>query len=95
MRLCLYHAKSCSEKRCQFPYCSKIKKNQNLRGLKRKNPGKMSSKKIWKGDLTWENDVTEFKFGYKGEKLIISGLNRNCVFRFTSDFRDLPVSGDV
>ena len=46
----------------------------------------MSSKKIWKGDLTWENDVTEFKFGYKGEKLIISGLNRNCVFRFTSDF---------
>merc|ERR1712134_255195 len=27
MRLCLYHAKTCSEKRCQFPYCSKIKKN--------------------------------------------------------------------
>ena len=45
MRLCLYHAKTCSEKRCQFLYCSKIKKNQNLRGLKRKNHGKMPSDK--------------------------------------------------
>ena len=45
MRLCLYHAKSCSEKTCQFPYCSKIKKNHNLRGLKRKNHGKMPSNK--------------------------------------------------
>lgn len=90
MRLCLYHAKSCSEKRCQFPYCSKIKKNQNVRGLKRKNLGKKTSKKIWKGDLSWENDVTEFKFGYKREKFGVSDFVKAAfiaVFRFTSGFQ--------